>query len=113
MCWFSPGESLRARVHSNFLMQPVLYMCVCVLIRAHFYVSKPECMSVCMECMKWERDRERERVCVCKRGGDIFFFFSVCIPGNRSAALLNNETSAYMYVCVCVWAGGGKKNKKQ
>ena len=64
-------------------------------------------------------------MCVCKRGGDIFFFFSVCIPGNRSAALLNNETSAYMYVCVCGLVGekktknndtrfsGGRKKKVQ
>lgn len=48
-------------------------------------------------------------------------FFSVCIPGNCSAALLNNETSAYMYVSVCVcvccvyvyvWVGGEKKKKQ-
>lgn len=29
-------------------------VCVSVFIRAHFYISKPECMSFCMECMKWE-----------------------------------------------------------
>lgn len=40
-----------------------------------------------------EREREREAVTS----------FSVCIPGNCSAALLNNETSAYMYVCVGWW----------
>ncbi len=45
-----------------------------------------------------ERDRESESVCVREA---VTFFFSVCIPGNCSAALLNNETSAYMYVCVC------------
>lgn len=41
-----------------------------------------------------------ECVCVCKGGGDIF---SVCIPGNCSAALLNNETSAdiNIYLCLC------------
>lgn len=40
---------------------------------------------------------------MCKRGGDIF---SVCIPGNCSAALLNNETSA----CILVGGGGLEKN---
>lgn len=43
-------------------------------------------------------------------------FFSVCIPGNCSAALLNNETSVYMYVCesVCVRVCGlvGRKKKQ-
>lgn len=52
-------------------------------------------MPACTECSKWEK------VCVCKRGGDIvgfFFSFSVYIPGNCSAVLLNNET-----VCVYVY----------
>lgn len=40
-------------------------------------------------------ERERKRVCV-REAVTSFFFFSVCIPGNCSAALLNNETSAYM-----------------
>lgn len=70
-------------------------------MHAYFYVSKPECMSC-----QYGVHEVGERVCVCERerererGGDIF---SVCIPGNRSAALLNNETSAYMYVCVGWW----------
>lgn len=75
-------------------------------------------MSVCTECIKWERARESMYacvcVCVCKRGGDIF---SVCIPGNCSAALLNNETSACIFVHLCVSArlcshiGGGTRKK--
>lgn len=51
-------------------------------------------MFACTERSKWEK------VCVCKRGGDVWFFFfsfSVYIPGNCSAVLLNNEN-----VCVCV-----------
>lgn len=37
--------------------------------------------------------------------------FSVCIPGNCSAALLNNETSAYMYVCVGWWEDKGNSKR--
>lgn len=34
-------------------------------------------------------------------------FFSVCIPGNCSAALLNNESSAYT-VCVFMGVSAGR-----
>lgn len=46
---------------------------------------------------------ERDCVCLCVK--EAVTFFSVCIPGNCSAALLNNETGAFKYVCACVGVG--------
>lgn len=72
MCWFPPGESLRARVHSNFLMLPALYMLVCLCMHT-FYVSKAECMSV--HGVHEVGEKDRVSVCVCGREAVTFFFF--------------------------------------
>lgn len=68
VCWFTQVSACVPEYTEISLCSPYC-MRVCVFRRAYFYVSKPECLSVCMECMKWEREG------VCERGGDIFFQF--------------------------------------
>ncbi len=71
MCWFLQVSACVPEytvISLCTLYCMCVCVCLCVFMCAHFYVSKPECISVCMECMKWEREREREteraRVCV-------------------------------------------------